>query len=437
VRPTDLRGILQYVPKFRDKTFIIAVDGGVVTDDNFANILMDIAVLWSLRIRVVLVHGASAQIRELAEERGLSPSNLDGDGVTDPATLDLALQAANRLTHEILEGLSVNDLRAASTNAVLAHPCGILRGVDQQLTGRVERVDVELLQGLLQSGVVPVVPPLGFDGEGHTFRLNSDAVALELARALGAVKLVFITTIDGLYLDGRLVRQAIVGDVAAALQAGSVPGEMASKARHAVAACNAGIERVHVINGHVEEGLLAEVFSNEGIGTLIHANEYRQIRPARRRDIPSIQSLISGSVESEELLPRSRATIERQLLDYYLYEIDQNPVACVALHIYPEAGAGELACLHVRPSHENQGIGRRMIQFVESRARELGLGRVFALSTQTFTYFTLKGGYLEGGPEDLPSSRRERYEQSGRRSKVLIKPLQSPSPSRPAGPETR
>jgi amino-acid N-acetyltransferase len=435
VRPTDLRGILQYVPKFRDRTFIIAVDGAIVTDDNFGNILMDIAVLWSLRIRVVLVHGASAQIRDLAEERGITPSNLDGDGVTDAPTLELSLQAANRLTHEILEGLSVNDLRAASTNAVLAHPCGILRGVDHQLTGRVERVDVELVSGLLQSDVVPVVPPLGFDGEGHTYRLNSDAVALEMARALGAVKLIFITTVDGLYLNGQLIRQAIVGDLAAAVHAGTVPAELASKARHAVAACNAGIERVHVINGRVEEGLLAEVFSNEGIGTLIHANEYRQIRPARRRDVPSIQNLISGSVESEELLPRSRATIERQIEDYYLYEIDQNPVACVALHVYPEEGKGELACLHVRPSHENQGIGRRMIQYVESRARELGLSQVFALSTQTFTYFTLKGGYGEGSPEDLPPLRRERYEQSGRRSKVLTKPLSPLSPSRPATPE--
>ena len=194
MRPTDLRGILQYVPQFREKTFVIAVDGAIVTDENFGKILMDVAVLWSLRIRVVLVHGASAQIRVLAAERSLTPSDLDGSGVTDAETLKLALMAANRLTHEILEGLSASDLRAASTNAVFAHPMGILHGVDHLFTGRVERIDVELVESLLAQGVVPVVAPLGFDRDGHSYRVNSDSVALELAKALGAVKLIYITT---------------------------------------------------------------------------------------------------------------------------------------------------------------------------------------------------------------------------------------------------
>jgi amino-acid N-acetyltransferase len=168
VKPTDLRGILQYIPQFRERTFIVAVDGAIVTDENFANILLDIAVLRSLNIRVVLVHGAAAQIKALAEEQGITPSDLDGDGITDAATLKFALTAANRLTHEILEGLSANDLRAACTNAIVAHPIGILQGVDQLFTGKVERVDTEMLQTLLAQGIIPVIPPLGFDGEGKT-----------------------------------------------------------------------------------------------------------------------------------------------------------------------------------------------------------------------------------------------------------------------------
>jgi amino-acid N-acetyltransferase len=427
LRPTDLRGILQYVPQFREKTFVIAVDGAMVTDENFGNILMDVAVLWSLSIRVVLVHGASAQIRALAEERGFSPSDLDGSGVTDAETLKLALVASNRLTHEILEGLSANELRAASTNAVSAHPMGILQGVDHLLTGRVERIDVGLVEGLLAQYVVPVVAPLGFDRDGHTYRLNSDSVALELAKALGAVKLIYITTADGFSVGGRLMRQLVAGELAASIERGEVPPEMISKARHSVAACTAGVPRVHVINGRVEEGLLAEVFSNEGIGTLVHANEYQQIRRAQRRDARNIQTLIRPSVEGEEIVRRSRAMIEKQIDDYYVFEIDRNPVACVALHVYPEASAGELACLCVRPSHENQGIGRKMAQFVESRARELGLTTLFALSTQAFMYFQSRAGFVEGTPDDLPAARRERYEQSGRRSKVLIKQLKPAS----------
>src|SRR6266403_1722379 len=207
---TDLRGILQYIPQFREKTFILSVDGAIVTDENFANLLLDIAVLRSLNIRVVLVHGASAQIKALAEERKVKASNLDGAGITDAETLQLALTAANRLTHEILEGLSANDLRAACTNAIIAHPMGIIQGADHLFTGKVERVDVELFQTLLSQGLIPVVPPLGFDGDGKTYRVNSDNVAVAVADALKAAKLLFITMHDGILCRGQLIRQLLV-----------------------------------------------------------------------------------------------------------------------------------------------------------------------------------------------------------------------------------
>jgi len=425
VKPTDLRGILQYIPQFRDKTFILAVDGAIVTDENFATLLLDVAVLRSLNIRVVLVHGASAQIKALAEEQKITPSNLDGSGVTDVATLQLALTAANRLTHEILEGLSANDLRAASTNVITAHPQGIIQGVDHLFTGKVERVDVELLQSLLAQGVVPVIPPLGFDGDGKTYRLNSDGVAVAVAEALKAIKLIFITTQDGILVQGRVIRQMLVADLESVLvlQKDGIPAEQLSKATHAVAACKAGVPRVHIINGRVDEGLLAEVFSNEGIGTLIYANEYQQIRPAKKKDIRAIQLLTKAAVEADELVKRSRTMMEKNLSDFFIFEIDKNPVACVALHIYPEQKKGELACLYVNPLHENRGIGRKLIQFVENRAREMGLNELLTLSTQAFTYFQSKGGFAEGTPDDLPPARREKYEQSGRHSKVLVKKL--------------
>lgn len=427
MRPTDLRGILRYVPQFREKTFVVAVDGAAVADQNFDNILMDVAVLWSLSIRTVLVHGAAEGIRVLAQAEDVSPSDLEGSGVTDAATLKLALAASNRFTHEILEGLSAADLRGAATNAIVAHPLGILKGIDHLFTGRVERVDVELLQKLLTNGIVPVVPPLGVDGEGRTYRVNSDAVAFEVAKALSAVKLIYITTRDGLFVNGLLARQLAVGELAEALRKGSVDAAQISKARHAVAACEAGVPRVHVINGHVDDGLLAEVFSNEGIGTLVYANEYQQIRRARRRDVRSIEQLIRSSVESEELAPRTRESIEAELDDYFIFEVDRHPIACVALHVYPEASRGELACLYVRPSHENLGIGRKMVQFVEAKAREMGLETLLVLSTQAFNYFRSKAGFAEGTPDDLPPARRAKYEESGRRSKVLVKRLKQPA----------
>src|SRR3977135_4022205 len=175
---------------------------------------------------------------------------------------------------------------------------------------------------------------------------------------------------------------------------------MLSKAIHAAAACKEGVQRVHIINGRVDEGLLAEVFSNEGIGTLIYANEYEQIRPAKKKDIRAIQLLTKKAVEAEELVRRTRADIEKNLADYYIFEIDKNPVACVALHVYPAQQRGELASLFVDPSPEHQGSGRKLIQFTENKGREIGLTEVITLSTQAFTYFQSKGGFVEGAPDD-------------------------------------
>jgi amino-acid N-acetyltransferase len=425
VKLTDLRAILQYVPQFREKTFIIAVDGGIVTDENFANILLDIALLRSLNIRVVVVHGAAEQIAALAHKQNVEPSNLDGTGVTDAATLQLAIEAANRVMHEILGGLSANDLGAVATNAVVTVPLGIIHGVDHQFTGKVERIDTTLLEPLLNQGIVPVVSPIGFSTEGKAYRINSDNVALTVAIALKAVKLIFITPQDGLQYNGQLIRHMVVTDLQKLLQ--SAPGgfapEMVSKASHAVAACSAGVARVHIVDGHQDEALLAEVFSSEGTGTLIYVNEYEQIRPARKKDIRAIQQLTKKAVEAEELLPRTRSEMEKNLSEYYIFEIDNNPVACVSLHVYAGQQKGELAGLYVEPSHGHQGIGQKLVRFVEDKAREMGLSELIALSTQAFTYFELKSGFVQGTVDDLPPARREKYNQSGRNSRVLIKKL--------------
>jgi amino-acid N-acetyltransferase len=423
VKPTELRGILQYIPQFRDKVFILAVDGEIVLDDNFHNLLLDVAVLRSLNIKVVLVHGASYAIRQLAERLGEKISNADGTGVTDATTMKIALMAANQLTHEILEGLALNNLRAAYTNCIEALPVGILKGVDYLHSGRVERVDADLLRALLDKGVVPVIPPLGIDGNGRTYRINSDAVALEAAKALGAVKLMFITPEDGLELDHKLVRQIQLKELQDILKQApqriTIPS-LLSKAEYAARASAEGVNRVHIINGRVDEGLLAEVFSNEGIGTLVYANEYQAIRKATRKDARLIYSLIKPSMDAEELVKRTQSSIEKQIGEFYVLEIDHNIVGCVSLHPYPEQNKAELACLAVAPLHERRGIGTKLTTFIETQAREAKIGTLVCLSTQAFTFFEQRG-FREGAPEDLPPSRREKYEQSGRKSKILVK----------------
>jgi len=245
---------------------------------------------------------------------------------------------------------------------------------------------------------------------------------LELAKSLNATKLIFIATLDGLFYQGNLIRQILVADLDALLtqDKSAFDPDILSKAQHASAACAAGVSRVHVINGRTDEALLAEVFSNEGVGTLVYANEYQQIRHAMKKDIRAILTLTKNSVFSEELIKRTRATLEKTIGDFYIFESDKNPVACVALHQLDQTKA-ELACLYVSPLHENQGIGQKLVQFIENKARELGMPELVVLSTNAFTYFQSKACFAEGSPEDLPPPRRERYDQSGRHSKVLIK----------------
>jgi amino-acid N-acetyltransferase len=424
---TDLREILRYVPRFRDKTFVIAIDGEVVEDENFGNLLLDIALLRSLRIGVALVHGAGFQIRRLAKQLGQSPSNTDGTGITDSLTLNLALTAANRVTHEILEGLSTTDLRGAYGNFLVAHPAGILQGIDYQWTGRVERVDTVLMQSLLDNDIVPVIPPLGCDGEGYTYRINSDAVAVEVAGALRAVKLIYLTTTAGIHRQDELLRQLTLEEAETILRKHrqEVAPASVSKLEQAVKAARGGVPRVHIIDGRVAEGLLAEVFSNEGIGTLVYANEYQAIRRAHKKDARTIYALIQGAMENDELMRRSRAEIERQIEEFYVFEIDRNPVGCVAVHQYASDHKAELACMCVDTKYENQGIGGKLMHYAEERSRLDGATELFCLSTQTFNFFVQKGGFQHGTVDDLPLERRERYERSGRRSQVLVKKLAS------------
>src|SRR5580692_9692073 len=263
----ELRGILQYVTRFRDKIFIVAIDGEILGSENFGNILLDIAVLRSLNIKVVLVHGAGLQIEQAAHEKGIRPSNTDGTGVVDETTLEISINVALRLTNQIMEGLTQVDLRAAYANCIIAHPSGIVRGVDYQYSGKVERVDVKILQLFLNEEIVPVIPPLGFDGEGKTFRVNSDLVALEVAEALHATKLIYLSAHDGLVLDGERIGHILSTEVADVIRKrrADLSANLMSKLEHAVRACQYGIPRVHLVNGNVNEALLAEIFSNGGI----------------------------------------------------------------------------------------------------------------------------------------------------------------------------
>ncbi len=424
IKPTDLRGILKYVPRFQDHIFIIAIDGSVVAAENFPNILLDVAVLRSLGIKVVVVHGIGLQLRELSEIRKVPITDVAGAGVTVAATLDLSIRAAGRVTHLVLEELTQNGLKAALTNAVRSAPLGILRGVDRQFTGKVDRIDKDFLHHLISAQIVPVVNPIAFDRDGRPLRVNSDLLAAELAETMQASKIVYFSPLPGLEIDGKFRRQISMEALRKIAQEKpeSINEPMRSKAIHAVKAIETGTPRVHLLDGGIYDGLLNEIFSNEGVGTLIHGNEYQQIRRATRRDVRAIHNLTRQAVKREELLYRTQQAVEKNIESFHVYEIDENIIACISLAFYPgHPESAEVGSLYVMPFYHHRGIGRKMVDFACKTAGERGARQVIALSTQAYTFFTSVCGFDDAEKDMLPEPRLKAYEESGRNSKVLVR----------------
>ena len=424
IKPTDLRGILKYVPRFKDQIFILALDGSVVADENFANLLVDIAVLRSLAIKVVLVHGIGHQIKELSRMRNIAISNNDGRGITDAATLDLAVRASARVSHLLLEGLTQNSLKAAITNSVRGLPMGIIKGVDLQFTAKVERVDKDLLLQLLEADVVPIISPIGFGPDGRSLRINSDSLAAELAEALQASKIIYLTQPPGLVINGTMRREISVKTLRAILKEHpeQIDEAQRSKAEEAVKTIESGTPRVHIVDGTIFDGLLNEIFSSEGVGSLIYGNDYQQIRQADRRDVRFIYNLTRSAVERGELLDRSQQAIEKNINQYYVFEIDEAIIACVTLYFYPDKPElAEVGSLYVMPFYHKRGIGKKMVDFACMKAKEQGANTVVALSTQSFGFFTNTCNFEAADVQVLPLARLRLYTESGRNPRVLLK----------------
>lgn len=427
INPTDLRGILNYVPRFLGQTFVISLDGSIIDNANLPNILLDIAVLRSLQINVVIAHGISKQLTELSVARGIRISNADGSGVTDKPTLDLAIHASSRASHQVLETLTQSGLKCAITNSVRSTPVGVIKGVDFRRSGKVDRIDAEFLTHLISKNIIPIIQPIGFDRNGHTLRINSDLLAIEVAFALKATKAIFVTEYEGLKIDDEFVGQLSVATLESKLSdrsSNSVKEPFLSKAKHALAGVKGGIARIHVLDGNIHDGLIREIFSNEGVGTLVYGNEYQQIRQAVRADITRIYNLTYGSVEKEELVLRSIESIELEINDYYVYEIDGNLVGCVLISRFQEdSNTAEINALFVHPLHQRQGIGSKLTKFACQKLKDSGVRRVIALSTQSIGFFETISGFTESNPDSLPESRRKTYFSQNRNSKIFAKSL--------------
>lgn len=416
----DLRGILNYVPQFRGKTFVLAAEGEVIASGQQRTVLQDIAVMHSLNMRVILVHGAGKQVREAATETGVEISNHDGTGRTDAATLDLGVRTISRLNLELIHRLRTVGLKGISGSYVEADAAGVLGGEEMEHTGRVSRIDYELLESLLANDLIPVVSPLARDTKGRMYRMNSDQIAAQIAVAVGAYKLIFLGSRPIAEMLQTEQREFTVD--AALGQADELDHLNKARMKEGAKACRNGVPRVHFLNGIDDSALLRELFDNDGVGAMIYADVYRKIRPMEKSDVAVLISMMRDSIDDEAVLNRSTDTVLNDLERFSVLVVDGNLVGAAALYPDGDSGSAEIASLFVQSGHRKKGYGARLIEHLENRARELGCEKVYALTTQAAGFFS-RDPYQKGKLEDLPIDRQDKAKASGRNPYVFFRNL--------------
>jgi amino-acid N-acetyltransferase len=426
------RGSSPYIHAHRGKTFVVYFGGEAVIDPRFPDLVHDIALLNSLGVRLVLVHGIRPQIDTRLEERGLEARYHLGLRVTDRAALECVKEAAGTVRVEIEALLSMGlanspmagaRIRVASGNFVTARPVGVRGGVDFQHTGEVRRIDADGIRAALARGDIVLLSAVGYSPTGEIFNLRSEEVATAAAIALKADKLLLLTEEECVSRsDGQLIRQLTTAEAGDFLQdERTLAAEVVPHLRAAVKACEEGVERAHLLDRHADGVMLLELFTRDGVGTLVSRAPFETMRPARVQDVPGILELLRPLEQKGVLVPRSRERLESDIDDYVVLDRDGMIIGCAALHVFAGEGMGELACLVLHPDYRGGKRGERLLAHTEGKAAAAGLTRLFALTTQTAHWFRERG-FDPAGVADLPETRRASYNPQ-RNSKVLIKRL--------------
>jgi amino-acid N-acetyltransferase len=405
----------------------------MVRDGRFVDLAQDLNLLAALGVKLVLVHGARPQIEEKLKERRRRSRFHGGLRITDDVALACVKEASGRLRVEIEALLSMGlpnspmagaDIRVASGNFITAKPIGVLDGVDYMYTGSVRKVDSHALQKRLDDNELVLLSPLGYSPTGEVFNLAHEDVAAAAAIALKAEKLIFLMNgspgVTG--RRGELLRELTVRQAEALLARGGQPeGDAWQYLPGAVYACQQGVRRAHLISGHVDDGLLLELFTRKGVGTMLTPDPIENLRPARLEDIGGVLRLIEPLEADGTLVKRNRDLLEREIGRFIVLEHDGMIIGCAALYPFPAERAGELACLTVHPDSRGVGAGERLLTEIEARARRQKLKRLFVLTTRAEHWF-VERGFVESGIDELPRQKRALYNYQ-RRSVVLSKRL--------------
>ncbi len=422
-----------YINAHRGRTFVILLGGEAVADPAFPNTVHDLALLNTLGVRVVLVHGARPQIEQRLAEAGAEIQYVDGLRVTDDRALPCVKEAAGRVRFEIEALLSMGlanspmagaRIRVATGNFVTARPLGIRNGVDYRHTGEVRRVDSEAIRKHLDDGAIVLLSPVGYSPSGEIFNLSAEDVATTAAVQLQADKFLCLMEASGVVdAVGKTVHQMDLAKAEELASAETTLGnEVAQHLDSALRACRNGVRRVHLLSRHVDGALLLELFTRNGVGTLVTGERYDNTRQATIDDNGGILELIRPLEQEGILVRRSRELMEMEIDHFTVMERDGMIIACAALYPFPEDAVAELACVAVHVDYRSQGRGDELLAYIEQEALNQGIEKLFVLTTRTAHWF-LERGFRESDIDALPVRRQAMYNYQ-RRSKVFVKPLE-------------
>ncbi|MEK8034353.1 amino-acid N-acetyltransferase [Ideonella sp. DXS29W] len=432
------RSVAPYIHAYRGKTFVVGITGELVAAGKLNFFAQDMAILHAMGVRLVLVHGFRPQVNEQLAAKGQTARFSHGMRITDSVALDCAQEAAGQLRFEIEAAFSQglpntpmanSTVRVVSGNFLTARPVGIIDGIDFQHSGVVRKVDAASIRKLIDIGALVLLSPFGFSPTGEAFNLSMEDVATQTAIALQADKLVFMTEVPGIHEDPTNPETPIDTELAlvdaerllAKLPPPMQPTDVGFYLQHCVKACDGGVERSHILPFSTDGALLMEVFTHDGIGTMVVDEKLESLREAGSDDVGGILQLIEPFERDGTLVKRDRTEIERDIANYTVIEHDGVIFGCAALYPYPEARTGEMAALTVSPQVQGQGDGDKILKRVEQRARTMGLDSIFVLTTRTMHWF-IKRGFAPVDPDWLPEARKRKYNWD-RRSQVLVKKL--------------
>jgi len=429
------RGSAPYINAHRHKTFVLMIGGEALETENFQHIINDIALLNSLGVKLVLVHGVRPQIQKQLDLHGHCSQFHHNLRITDEKSLALVKQAVGAVQIELQARLSMGltnspmqgaSIRTVISNVVTAQPIGIKEGIDYCYAGKVRKIDVAGLKMQLQSGAIPVISPIGYSVTGEVFNLLAEEVATQVAIGLQADKLIgFCSNAGVLDEHGQVISELLPEQAQQHIdlmeeQHGQVSGTLCFL-RSALAACKAGVMRSHLISYYQDGALLKELFTRDGIGSQIVKESYERIRTATIDDIGGLLELIGPLEKQGILVKRSRELLENEIEHFQIVERDGMVIGCAALYPFKEEKMGELACLVSHPKYRRSARADNLVRHIERKAKELGLESIFVLTTQSIHWFRERA-FQFADISTLPSAKKELYNLK-RNSKVLIRKI--------------